>query len=770
VKLGRFKITRSLPAHSGIRRVNVKIESTSVFKRKSLSAVIGLAAIGALSQVPAHAEGLVLEEIIVTAQKRAESVQDIPVAVTAVQGDTLDKMGIKTFSDLTKVSPSLTLRQGANKNNSPISLRGVGTNAYSMGVEPSVAVIIDDVPVARSAQAFSNLVDVERIEVLRGPQSTLFGKSSSAGVISITTKAPSDEFEADFEYSKIIGNENRASGSLSGRLTDTVSVRASGYYSDVDGHIENITDGKDLNGGVNKGGRAKIVWEASDDLLVTFIGDYNESDEDCCAAPLNYVADGALLGGFIPDVAWLPSINPSGDNTDVRFDTTPKSTSHDWSGTLRMEYSLGDYTLSSITGYRDWNYAFQRDLDSSDVQPFGAPILLQSSASSTKLLTQEFRINSPSFDNYEYVAGIWYSKAESERTFERGPLTFNADWDAETESESMAIFGQVKFNLTEQWTLITGLRYNHEEVSVGYHRTIPTVYDLDKASDIDEVVTGKLALQYFVNEDVMLFGGYSRGYKGQGYDVSSSFSPFTAASPVAPESSDAFELGVKTTLLDGRAQLNVVLFTTEYQDFQAQAGTIDPNTGAAELKLNNVGDLETTGVEIDATMLITENFQMQLGLAYIDAQITSFEDADCYALQTAAQGCVNNKQDLSGEDLNNSPDLKVTLAGEYTLALESMPFDGFMNFSYQWQDDLHFDLLNDPALKQDAYGIFNLNVGIDSEEDGYRVTLFANNLFDQNYLASMVQNQAIYGGADVRSHQIPRGAQREVGIRFNMSF
>lgn len=764
----------------------MKFAKSKHLKRKALSSAIGIATASLLASSPAMSEGLVLEEVVVTAQKRTESAQDVPVAVSVMQGDDLAKQGIQSFSDLTKVSPSLTIVQGGQKNSSPIALRGIGTRAFSMSVEPSVAVIVDDVPVARAAQAFSNLVDIERIEVLRGPQSTLFGKSASAGVINITTKAPSEELEGSVEYTKIVNDEDRITASVSGALTDTVGVRASAYYSDVEGNIDNLTDGSKLNGGISKGGRMKLSWDASDDLQVTMIGEYNESDEDCCAAPFSYVEDGSALVGLIPSSFWLGGLSPSDDNTDVRYDTTPQSISRDWSGTLKLDYSLGDYTLTSITGYRDWAYQFVQDMDASDIDlndfnpmiPAGLPVLAQQSDETTKLLTQEFRVTSPAFDNFEYVAGLYYSKVENKKDFERSGAdpSFFSDWDAETESESYAIFGQGKYVLSEQWSLIAGLRYNVEEITlVSYDRrdnplSIPNeAYSANNESDTDEVVTGKLALQYFPDEDLMLFASYARGYKGQAYDVTSSFNSSTLATPVAPETSNAFELGMKSTLLDGRMQLNATLFYTEYEDFQAQSQVDVPGIGTVQ-QLNNVGTLETAGLEADVIFLVSENFRMTLGAAYIDAKIKSFEGADCYALQTAAEGCIGGEQDLSGEDLNNSPDLKYTLAGEYILPFEAMPFNGFIDFSYQWQDDVHFDLLGDPARKQDAYGIFNLSIGIDSKDENYRVTLFANNLFDKDYLSNVSSAQAIYGGSDVRIHQISRNAERQVGLRVNMDF
>jgi len=730
--------------------------------QSSLAAAIALVAATAGAPQLAQAESFGLEEVIVTAQKRAENAQDIPVALTAVQAETLENMGVQNFKDLTKVSSSLTISEGSQKNNSPISLRGIGTFAYSMGVESSVAVIIDDVPVARAGQAFSNLVDIERVEVLRGPQSTLFGKSASAGVISITTKAPSDVTEGTLALVADEG-ETRASGSVSGMLTDTLGARVSGYYSDTEGHIKNLADGSMLNGGINRGGRAKLVWDAASNLTVSFIGDYNESDEVCCAGPFSYVDEDAALAGFLPQSEWLTGITPSKDNTEVSYGRTPRSKSRDWSATLKLEYDLGDFSLTSITGYRDWSYYFEQDADQTD-----AFDLYQLSNNVSEALTQELRLTSPDGENLEYILGLYYSKVENSRDFTRLPF-FAATWEGNADTESYAVFGQGKYSFSDDWQLIGGLRYNAEEISARFEKSFPEQVSLE-GSDMDEVVTGKLALQCFASENVMLFGGYSRGYKGQGYDLSSSFSQDGADNPVAPENSDAFELGIKSNLFDNRLQLNAVLFTTEYEDFQAQSTVQDEVTQTFDFKLNNVGNLKTSGLELDVIALPTENFKVNLGLAYIDAVIEEFKGADCYALQTEALGCIDGKQDLSGKDLSNAPDLKVTLAGEYTLPLQSMPFDGFFNFSYQWQDDVSLNLMGNPDLMQEAYGIVNISMGVDSKEGGYRATLFVNNLLDESYISAASSYEAIFGGKDVRSHTTPRNAERYAGVRLKMNF
>lgn len=738
-----------------------------------LSTAIGLTIATAWAPYSVQADNLTVEEVIVTAQKRAESAQDIPVALTAISAETMENMGVQSFSDLTKVSSSLTIRDSSNKNESPISLRGIGTYSFSIGTEPSVLVIIDDIPVAKSGASFTNLMDIERVEVLRGPQSTLFGKNASAGVINIVTKAPSEEFEGTIDLQATDDEEYRVAGNVSGMVSDTVGVRVGAYYTDREGHIKNLTTGKNRNGSESYGARGKLVADLSEDLTATIIAEYNETDENCCAAPFRVATPTALFFGGIPVLG--PNLEPSDENTSVRLDGPNQSESTDWLTSVKFEYEMGDYTLASITGYRDWEYDWMIDVDGLD-----SFTLNQGGPYDTTLLTQEFRIASPSSDTFEYVAGLYYAETENTRAFSRGPIALS-NWVGTADSESYSIFGQAKWGLSEKLVLVTGLRYQYEEISTTFvdNRADRSCSDGCAGDDDDSVVTGKIALQYFIDEDNMVFGGFSRGYKGQTYDVTSAFTQRTADNPVRPEESDAFELGIKSTLFDGQLQLNATAFYSEYTDFQAQSTVQDAETGTLDFLLNNVGELETQGLEIDAIAVLTENFRMNIGLAFIDATIKSFQGADCYAFQSAAQGCVpidpsnpglGDAQDLSGKELANSPDFKATIGGDLTIPLSDQPFDGFLNFSYQYQDDTNFDLLQNPGTVQDAYGIFNLSLGIAAKDDkeSYRVTLFVNNVFDEFYVTNI--GPGTFTSEEVFTHQVPRSAERYAGLKLKMNF
>ncbi len=723
----------------------------------------------------ASAQGL--EEVIVTAQKRAQSAQDVPVALTAVSAETIEAMGIQEFSDVTRISPSLTLSSGNNKQQTSISIRGIGTSVFSIGVEPSVAVIIDNVSQVQPGQALSNLVDIERIEVLRGPQSTLFGKNASAGLVSVTTRNPSEELEGSIELVATDDDQLRTVGTLSGPVSDGFGYRIMGYYDDRDGYLTNLTTGGDLNGGLSKGGRGKFLWEVTENLTSTFIVNYSEDKLNCCGINWHALDPEARVLGFVPgEVA--PGIIPGKDNRRIRQDDASLGKSRDVSGSLELGYEINEFTLTSISSWNRWQYQNNEDVDFSDVDVAGALSggFLEGGIASlsdveTTFVAQEFRLDSPVYDSFDYMLGLYYADASTDRSFERTILV--ADWVAEASTESLAAYGQGNWRFTDKTSLTLGLRYNYEEISADFvDNPTDSRYTGD---DSDGIWLGKVAVQHFLNEDTMLFASYSRGYKGQAYDISTGFNQDKADNPVAAEESDAYEVGIKTTLLDQRLQLNVVGFYTEYDNFQAQ-NTILGQDGSVQLDISNVGQLETQGIEIDAVALLGDNFILRGGFAWIDATVKSYPNARCFPNQTEAQGCVEiapgaTVQDLAGEDLSNSPDYKLTLAGEYTLPLTSMPFEGFANFSYRWQDDVVFNLNQDPEMQYDSFDVLDLSVGIvERERAAYRVTLFVNNVLDENYLVSKANLGQLYGGRQAIGQILARDSQRYAGVRVKFQF
>jgi iron complex outermembrane receptor protein len=750
-------------------------------RTKPLASALALAVYGAGTM----AENTALEEIVVTATKRAESLQDVPVAVTALTTNTIEAMGIVNTADLTRASASLTSGQGPTPNSAVFRVRGIGTIVGSVGIEPSVAVVIDEVSQAQSGQALTNLVDIERIEVLRGPQSTLFGKNASAGLLNFITKSPTDEFEGFIETTITDDDEQKVSGVVSGPLTQGLGYRVAAYYRDYDGWAENLFTGEDINGAEQYGVRVKLAWQASDTLDFLLIGHYYEDDNNCCSLSHRELDPSASLLGLAPVTETNPrTLTSQGKkNTDPEIDVKPLSEAEDTGTSLHINWAIGDFELTSISSYNNWENKTRSDLDFSpypileDVPITTLPGgVVANAKNESDYITQELRLSSPTGDRFDYLVGLYYADVDIDRQSERNFRP--TEYIANTGTESMAAFGQLTWRLPDDTQLTLGGRYNYEEISVDFdNRQTGERY---KSDDSEDRWLGKLALQHFVDEDTMLYASAANGYKGQGYDISGSFNQRTADNPVGAEDSRSFEVGVKSTLLDQRLQLNVVGFYTQYDDYQAQnSEVIDEEV---VLVVTNVGQLETKGVEIDANFLVGRGLMFNSSIAWIDAVVEDYPDADCYRNQTVAQGCVPFEpgsdrfvQDLSGEPLNNSPDWKITVGARYFQPLESMPFDGFVNVNYQWQDEIIFDLKQNPGTVQDSYGIANISAGI-RERSGigsqpqYQVTLFVNNVFDQDYAAAIVDLSELYLGDTAYVQLVPRNAERYAGIRLKYSF
>ena len=266
----------------------------------------------------------------------------------------------------------------------------------------------------------------------------------------------------------------------------------------------------------------------------------------------------------------------------------------------------------------------------------------------------------------------------------------------------------------------------------------------------------------------MVFASYSRGYKGQAFDVGVDFNEDKAENPIAPETSDSYELGLKSTLWDQRLQLNVVAFYTTYEDYQVQRVEFD--AGVLEVNLDNVGELQTQGVELETMALLSENASLTFNAAYIDAVINDYAGAACYTDQTEEDGCVDGAQIIDGGTLPYAPEWKYTAVLDYQLPLDSLPFDAFANILYSWQDDTNFSLTQHPDLTQDSYGVANLRLGLNDKSDRYRVTLFVNNLLDEGYATSKLDLAQLYGGATARAQVTPRSTQRYWGVQARFSF
>jgi len=763
-----------------------------------------------------------LEEVIVTGSKRPENVQDVPASVLVATAAAMERQNIRDFDDLVHIAPSLTITKTSQPANNSINIRGIGTYAYSIATEPSVAVVIDDIPQSFQAAAFAALVDVSQVEILRGPQNTLFGKSASAGVVNITTEAPTHTFSAKADVMATSDDEQRYQATVSGPITDNLLFRLAGNYSRYRGNIFNLTTDHWLNGQSDATVRGKLVWTPADTWEVTLSPYYTHTIASCCVGAEFFVSPGVTAGkNNIPQSAILQGITPGPDNILIRMDVDAKGDALDYGSGLRVVKEFGGYRLAWISSYDRYDLHDLQDTDStafdwSTVAP-QAPHGGSANGGFFKVnsVTQELRLTSPGEGRLRYVAGLWFSRTGSERYFVRGSNTLGtynglaslpttnstayAAYLSRAWATNYAAFGQGSYSVTDKLELIGGLRVNYEEISykffdLGNHvtygepdcsTTSPTL-PISTCNN-DTSVTGKAGVQYHVTPNIMGFATYSRGYKGMAYDLTSTLTTRTplasgplkgvptadavaAKQPIQPETVDSYELGFKSSFLDHRVIWNLTIFDEEFKGFQAQSR--DQITG--QNVLNSIGKVYSRGVETEFSALITPELTLTAAGAYNDAKLVSFPNATCYGFQTAAQGCIGGMQDLSGKPLFNAPKWKYNITGTYERPVQGTGMTVALNASYQWQSEVIYNLLQDPTSIQPQYGIVNIAASL--KGDNWKLTAFINNLLDQRYALTRGRdsqwnlNQAANPPTDAITWKPARDSFQYMGLRVSVSY
>ncbi len=768
-----------------------------------------------------------LEEIVVTAQKREQNLQNVPVAVTALGAEAIANQRIAEFSDLTRAAPSLTITQTTSSPNNSIILRGIGTFAFSIGVEPSVAVIIDDMPVVQQAQAFDNLADVERIEVLKGPQGTLFGKSASAGVVNIVTKDPDANFSGSVTGTVATDGDVRLEGVVSAPLGDNVGVRLTGFYHNFDGNVRNLATSTRLNGQESYGARAKLKAELADNLTFTLTGAYSKATQEGTGTTLRGIFGTGTprVLGAVPLLPSLTGITPGVANYNARVDALGATKNETASLAGKFNLDLGFANLISVTAYQDWKFNFQNDFDGTDVNILGALTsgavnggVAQAGPYHSTNLTQELRLVSSDGGALKYVVGGFYSDAKTDRGFVRGPVVASANWKAHNTSQSLGLFAQVDYTLPTETTVSGGVRYNHEKIGVAFDNLLPTATANTclagtaacRGTNADSVVTWKGSVSQQLARQIMVFGSVARGYKGYAFDIVTGFNParinaalngtgpgLVGVGAIKPERSTSYEAGVKSRFLDNRIQFNVIGFYTNYNNFQAQSAILVGTPPAPQFVLNNVGKLRTQGVELEFQAKPAEWLRLDAGATYTDAVMTSFKGAQGYAGQTgqvfnagtgtsalvgsctaaaaataASPRTLCTFQDRSGERLPNSPKFKWNVGATADFSVSDNTQGTFI-LGYQHQSKVNFDLLGNPLLEQKAYGVLNGSVGV--EFANVKVTAFVNNIFNTQYASSLSDNFGVAGGsASNDTHPVyqflTRDSQRFGGLKVGISF
>ncbi|AJE23726.1 TonB-dependent receptor [Azotobacter chroococcum] len=707
------------------------------------------------AQTPADAQsGPVLKAVTVTATRREESLQKIPVAVSVVDGEQLERDNRNNVSSIVQQVPTLNFRTSASNKDTTLFIRGVGTISTSPGIEPTVATVIDGVVFGRAGQSTLDLLDLERIEVLRGPQGTLFGKNASAGVLNVVTRAAPEEFRGYLDYSHFgNGNENRYRFGVGGRLTDTLKGSVSGLLGKYDGNVKNVKNGDDVNGYDRTGVRGRLEFEPNTDIKLTLIGDYARSDDDIPNGVVVSTRSAAFANALKP-------VSPSSHNQHIQSDY--KSRTEDTSAGIsgQLDWQLGNYTLTSITAWRRWlNHQYQ-DGDRLAALPLTASH--DNGKVNYNQYTQEIRLASPKGEFLEYVLGVYYMHGHTGETYRRLSVNDGIANDGQANysvtSNSFALFGENTFNFTDDFRGIVGLRWTRD--GLGYkHRRVSTspvaVTGIQPSTSShgsvdEEDWSGRFGLQYDFTDNLMGYATYSRGYKGPAYNVFFNMQP-RDTEHLKPETSDAYEIGLKTSALNNRLIANLAVFHTDYDNYQANF--YDSVAGQVVTRLVNAGKVYTKGVELDTSLQLTPQLKLSGALAYTEARIDSFK---CPA--GAASNC-----NVNGKPLPFSPDWKTYVRADYSIPLDN-GLDVELTTDYSWQDEVQFTLDQNPDTKQGAYGIWNASVALADYNRGWRVSFLGKNLNDKSYATAMA------AGSNYIYRFVPRDDERYFGVQAHLDF
>lgn len=630
----------------------------------AIRAMIGMTAMGLLAS--AHAETSTLEEIVVTAQKRAESLQDVPVSVNAFSETVIREAGITDASALSVLTPSLTVTTNIDPFTARMTIRGIGTAQADPFLEPSVGMFVDGVYFNRSGLGMSDLVDIERIEVLQGPQGTLYGKNTNGGAISVVTKRPSLEgFEGSFVASA--GNYDMIKQTLavSGPISDTVAYRLAGNINQRDGYYDN-SGGKDLDDADDSNLQGKLLWEPNDNLSILFSASHVERDSACCGAE---AIQSNTLNGLLVSQGFSPDSNDEFDRNIATNDRTYFEMETD-AASLTIEYDTDFGELKSITAWNDYEYTVGQDVDRSQLDILAAHDDMYSGDS----FSQELILSASAYDQLDYQVGLFYYKSTIAREGKDGNpiLTFGNDFvstaaaiqgnpaigfaaavgdniiaEVEQEVETIAVFSQATWHISEDWRLIGGLRYTEEEkeadlltevnstapgfIPMGAFGVHPQLGPQPGANvpvgnliagfttPIDATLDRKsynadwlLRVAYDLNPDTMLFASASTGTKSGGYN---SVSGLETEREFDDEETLSYELGIKSTLLDAQLRINATAFLTEITDYQ-QSIPLDSGLGNA---VQNAAEVEVSGLDIQVDALPLPFLTLSAGLQYLDS-------------------------------------------------------------------------------------------------------------------------------------------------------
>ncbi len=745
-----------------------------------------------------------LVEVVISSRRRIEKLQDVPIAISVISGKQAEQAGAFNVNRIKELVPSVQL-YSSNPRNTGINIRGLGSpfGLTNDGIDPGVGFYVDGVYYARPAATTLDFIDVEQIEVFRGPQGSLFGKNTTAGTFNITTRKPSFTPGANFELS--YGNYGflQAKASITGALSKKIAGRFSFSGTQRDGLIDNIRTERPTNTLNNQGLRGQLLYTPTENTNITLAADLTTQRPDGYAQVVAGVAptQRATYRQFSQIIADLNYQLPSQNAFDRKIDhDTPWRSRQDLGGaSLNIETKIGEGTLTSTTAWRFWNWDPSNDRDFTGLQ-----VLAKSQNPSRQTqITQEIRYAGQITAKISGVAGVFFidQTSTTKGTEESG----NAQWrfaqnstsplwktpslfegygiktNASIHSSSAAVFGQLDWAITDRLHILPGLRYNYDKKAADYDRktygglqtTDPSLIKLQQSvysnqaftSDTDNTdFSGNLTVFYKASGKINIYATYAKSYKPVGVNVAglpsnSAGLPILELAVIKPENVNHYEIGVKTFPLKNSV-LNLTYFNTEIKDFQT-------NVQAAELGVNrgylaNADKVHVRGIELDGSFIVNKHFSINGAATYTNGKYVTFTNAPLPLEET---GATVSYKDVSGTDLPGVSKWAGSLGGEYTRDAKFLKNTGkfFIALDSYARSEFSSSPSASKYLRVDSYAIFNGRLGFRAAE-GLSVYLWGRNLLNKDYY-----EQLLAAGGNSGQYAGVLGDQRTYGITLKYS-
>lgn len=756
-----------------------------------LAAGIVAAAVWSGGTHTALANDFMLEEVIVTATKRAESLQDIPVSVTAFTGDAIKQLGMTDSGSIATQTPNLSWRSDFGSTSPNIFLRGIGNNSFHANAVGAVGIYSDGVYLNSNLSHGFQLFDLERVEVLRGPQGTLYGRNTTGGLINFIARKPNVDDGYNGSLTTTLGTYNQRDLEIAAGapLNDYSAIRFAAQSQKRDGLFDSTIAGAD-----DKGENESIAWrlnassQPTDTLQINLNlhGAKNNSDmRPFKSQGVVCPGGGAPQPGFGNGCTDFLGFEASKEYDEVSESLNTKQQTENYGASLTLDWELDGVTITSVSAWEDADRTMLEDTDRSPAEFFNGSY----QASATQY-SQELRFTSSGDSELEWMAGLFYFKEDMEQyeafslndlgpgaiTAGTGLPGFAAEglaFISAQETLSYSAFTELGYPVTDNLKLTMGLRWTYDERDLSDYRT--TIYDASgsrgqyiKQSAAESLgyeiasypqnadwseLSGRITLDYTVNNDILLYYSLSRGFKGGEFNAGATLFPeeFVIADP---EFLTANEVGIKSTWIEGSLKLNAALFHYDFKDQQVFTLASGGGLGIPVQTLTNAGKSEIQGLEVELQYVPVDGWYIQVGLGWLDTEFKEYELTD------PSSGLVT---DYSGNDQPAAPEWNLNGLVRYEWSLESGSVVSLQT-DFVYTDDQFFTADNNPSLTEEAYWLWNARANFTTADERYSVSIWGKNLFDKEYITTA------FDLADFGFNSVGIGDPRTVGVTLAIKF